>query len=599
MSAQQPCHGKIDRLTLRRFGRGIQEFVASETGGKAKTLGVSLLLLMLTINGLNVVNSYVGRDFITAIENRSMSGFLGEAGLYILVFIASTIAAVVFRYCEESLGLVWREWLTKRLLQRYLANRNYYHLHAAGLVANPDQRIADDVKAFTVTTLSFTLMFLNGTFTVLAFSGVLWSISPLLFVAAILYAGIGSYASYYLGRSLVELDYNQFDKEANFRSELIHVGENAESVALLHREERLKVRLLHRLDELTANFRKIIKVHRNLGYYTTWYNYLAQIVPALVVAPLFIWGNINEFGVITQSAMAFTHLLGAFSLIVTNFQSITTFTAVIARLGTLEQALEPAEGGHTGGTAVETAAVPSSAIEIREEDRGQVSFHELTLLSPHDGRPLLNKLSLTVPSGTRLLISGNNEDAKVALFRATAGIWHSGHGQIVRPPFGHIYFLPERPYLPAVTLRELLVRTGHEQEISDEIILTDLHALNLEQILARVDDLDTPYDWKNLLSLDEQQMLAFLRLFLAKPRFAFLERIGHALGPDEVDKVLHLLSQRSITYLTTGRHGKREKDDKISNYDVVLELDTLLELQRGGNWNVSTVQNGQLVVQRG
>lgn len=597
MSEQQPCYGKIDRSILRRFGRGIKEFVASEAGGQAKVLGASLLLLMLAINGLNVLNSYVGRDFITAIENRSMSGFLGEAGLYILVFIASTIAAVVFRYCEESLGLVWREWLTKRLLQRYLANRNYYHLYADGHVANPDQRIADDVKAFTVTTLSFSLMFLNGTFTVLAFSGVLWSISPLLFVAAILYAGIGSYVSYYLGRSLVGLDYDQFDKEANFRSELIHVRENAESVALLHREERLKVRLLQRLDDLTANFRKIIKVHRNLGYYTTWYNYLAQIVPALVVAPLFIWGSINEFGVITQSAMAFTHLLGAFSLIVTNFQSITTFTAVIARLGTLEQALEPPGGGHVTGDTVEAAASRPMDISISEEDLGQIAFRELTLLSPHDGRPLINNLSLTVPSGTRLLISGNNEDAKVALFRATAGIWHSGHGHIVRPPFGHIYFLPERPYLPAVTLRELLVRTGHEQEISDERILADLQALNLQAVLARINDLDTPYDWKNLLSLDEQQRLAFTRLFLAQPHFAFLERIGHALGPDEVDQVLYLLSQRSITYLTTGRHGKREKDDKLSNYDVVLELDTLLELQRGGNWNVSTVQNGQLLVQ--
>ena len=75
-------------------------------------------------------------------------------------------------------------------------------------------------------------------------------------------------------------------------------------------------------------------MNRNLGFFTTGYNYLIQIIPALIVAPLFIRGEV-EFGVITQSAMAFAQLLGAFSLIVNQFQSISSFAAVIARLGAL------------------------------------------------------------------------------------------------------------------------------------------------------------------------------------------------------------------------------------------------------------------------
>ena len=105
-----------------------------------------------------------------------------------------------------------------------------------------------------------------------------------------------------------------------------------------------------------GNFRRIIAVNRNLSFFTTGYNWMIQIIPALFVAPLFISGEV-EFGVITQSAMAFTMLLGAFSLIITQFQSISSFTAVVARLSSLGEAVEK----------LASAAAP--AIEIREEER--------------------------------------------------------------------------------------------------------------------------------------------------------------------------------------------------------------------------------------
>jgi putative ATP-binding cassette transporter len=155
-------------------------------------------------------------------------------------------------------------------------------------------------------------MVVNGAVTVIAFSGVLWSISPLLFGVAIAYAVCGTLVAIALGRRLVGLDDRQMDKEAAFRAGLIHVRENAESIALARREGRLRARLLGRVEDLADNFRRIITVNRNLGFFTTGYNYLVQIIPALVVAPLFIRGEV-EFGVITQSGMAFAQLVGAFS----------------------------------------------------------------------------------------------------------------------------------------------------------------------------------------------------------------------------------------------------------------------------------------------
>jgi putative ATP-binding cassette transporter len=144
-------------------------------------------------------------------------------------------------------------------------------------------------------------MFMNGVLAALSFSGVLWTISPLLFGVAICYAIIGTMVAIYLGRPLIGLNYRQSDREAAFRSKLIHVRENGESIALLRREEHLTTRLLRRIEGLADNFRRITSVNRNLGFFTTGYNNLIPLIPPLIVAPLFIRGNV-EFGVITQSA---------------------------------------------------------------------------------------------------------------------------------------------------------------------------------------------------------------------------------------------------------------------------------------------------------
>lgn len=546
-------HVLFGGLNWNRFVRGAKKFMTSEVGRKGKALFALLIAFLFTISGLNVANSYVGRDFMTAIENRNMGGFIGLAFVYIGVFAASTVVAVIYRFIEERLGLLWREWLTRRLVTRYLDHRTYYCLDEICKLTNPDERIADDVRAFTVTTLSFVLMFLNGSITVLAFSGVLWSISPFLFIVGVLYAAGGSFLTVILGRRLVRLNHDQLDKEANFRADLIHVRENAESVALLRREERLEARLLRHLDDLVANLRRIIGVNRNLGFFTTGYSYLIQIIPALIVAPLFIQGEI-EFGVITQSSIAFAHLLGAFSLIVTQFQSISSFAAVIARLGSLMEAID------------EARLTKASAIEVSEEG-GRVAYERLTLRSPQDGRILVKELSISVPHRTRVLIIGPNETAMAALFRATAGIWNAGEGRIIRPNLDQILFLPERPYLPPGTLRELLLRSGQEHMVPDDQILTALSALDLDPVLARAGGLDVGQDWDDMLSLGEQRLIVFTRVLFAAPEFVFLDRLDMTLNPAQIERCLKMLSERSITYVTLGNGV-----DRADHYDAVLEL---------------------------
>jgi len=585
-----------DVRTRDRFVRMFRRFAASEAGHRARWLFAGLIVLLVTINGLNVLNSYVGRDFMTALERRATPTFIRQAFLYVGVFAVSTLAIVFLRFTEETLALTWREWLTRWAVRHYLRPPVYQRLSdrliANGEVANPDQRMSDDIRTFTTVTLSLLILFLNGTFTIIAFSGVMWSISPALFLVTVCYAFAGSLMTISRGRPLVKLNEAQLDKEADFRAELIHVRENAESLAIARREDRLRFRLFRRIDALASNFRRIIRVNRNLGLFTTGYNYLIQIIPALLVAPLFIAGKV-EFGVVTQSAMAFAQLVGAFSLIITQFQSISSYAAVVTRLGVLDEGIEQARmrpvrpdevcTHHDRKGACPVCAerpLPASSIEttISPTDIA-VSYDRLTLLSPTDGRVLTKELSATVAPGNRLLILGPNDEAKSALFRAMAGTWSLGSGRILRPGDDRMQFMSERPYLPPGTLREVLTSVG--RPLTPERLLSTIEQLELETILTRVGGLEAERRWDNILSLGEQKLVAFARIRLTDPAVIVLERPDAGLDPDQLRRILDRFAADGVSILTIG-----VPDDARRFYQAVLEL------KNDGGWQWTPLASG-------
>jgi putative ATP-binding cassette transporter len=581
---------KADRLPLNRsalssFVLNLKQFAASEqVGRKAKWLFAGLIFFLLAINGLNVLNSYVNRDFMTAIEDRNRAEFIRMALVYIVVFAAFTLVSTIYTYAEQSLGLLWREWATRLTIFGYANHRVYYQIKAKGKIGNPDQRITDDIRTYSTATLSFVLILLNASLTVIAFSGVMWSISPLLFVVSILYAAAGSWLTFKIGRRLVRLNYDQLDKEANLRASLIYLRGNAESVAISRREGHLIQLCLKNLGDLAANFRRIIAVNRNLNFSTTGYNWLIQIIPAVVIAPLFIGGKV-KFGVITQSAIAFSQLLGAFSIIVTQFQSISSYTAVLARLAALVEARRSAK-----------AEEKSTAIAF-SHDKGRVVYSGLTLRSPRTGRVLIKELSLAIPQGLPVLVRGRDETARAALFLATAGLWNAGEGRIARPRLEQVLLLAEVPYLPPGTIRELFMGPWPEEaspsgnslvdiRVPEERILETMRTLKIESLVTRYGGLDKRHHWENTLPLDDQQLLVIARLLLANPRFAFLDRPSTTLSPEQVDWVLGMLRERSISYVTF------EHEDKSVNLE---RYDAVLELKDEGAWDYKSIKGGRIV----
>jgi len=575
----------FNRHTWDIFRRNLKLFVTSEqVGGKAKWMFATLMLFLLGINALNVINSYVGRDFMTAIENRKYEEFIRMALVYVGVFAASTLVAVSYSYTEQRLGLLWRWWATRETILGYANHRVYYRLKKKGEIGNPDQRIADDIRTYCTTTLSFMLIILNASLTVIAFSGVMWSISPLLFVVSVLYAAVGTFMTVVFGRPLVRLNYDQLDKEADLRASLIYLRGNAESVAISRREGHLIQLSLKYLGDLATNFRRIISINRNLGFFTTGYNWMVQIIPALIIAPLFIDGKV-EFGVITQSAIAFTQLLGAFSIIVNQFQSISSYTAVLARLAALVEARESAKN--------EEQAAPIAF----SHEQGQVVYSGVTLRSPRSGRVLIKELSLTIPQGVRVLVRGRDETARAALFLGTVGLWDTAEGRVARPALEQVLLVTELPYLPPGTLRELLMQPWPEANLpwkqnladiqaSEEQILEILRTLKIETMVSGFGGLDQRQHWENILPLDQQQILVAARVLLANPRFVFLDRPSTTLGPERVDWILSMLSERSITYVTF------EGDESSLNPD---RYDAVLELKEEGAWDYKPVKSRRMV----
>jgi putative ATP-binding cassette transporter len=354
--------------------------------------------------------------------------------------------------------------------------------------------------------------------------------------------------------------------EANFRSDLIHVRENSESIALSHREGRFKARLKKRLDALAGNFRKLIRINRNLGFFTNGYNYFIQIIPALIIAPLFISGKV-EFGVITQSTMAFASLLGAFSLIITQFQSISAFTAVTARLHILSEAIEKAH-----------RTTPCAILMAEDPDR--VCYEDVSLQSSDGSSVLIEHLNLEIRRGSRWLVTGTDDAPKVALFRATASVWESGSGKITRPGLDDILFLPERPYLPPGPLRDVLVRVGLESVTKDSEIMIILHHLGLEAAIARAGGLDAEKDWDDLFSIGEQHMLSIARIFISQPAFVFLDRPGSSLPKSQISSILDMLTARNIGAVILAKNGESR-----------LHYDSTLEIKSDGNWEIHRESN--------
>ena len=500
----------------------------------ALSLGQVYMLVML--NQWNNV-------FYNALQERDFEVFWPLIGQFSLIAFGYIIMAVYAIYVKQILEIKWRTWMTSRYLDEWMHSQTYYRLQVLGGdgVDNPDQRISDDIGMFVNLTLSLFIGLLKQVSTLVAFVVILWQLSgaldipvgdPVLSVpgymgfVTLIYSVVGTWLAHKVGRSLIGLNYDQQRYEADFRFSMVRVRENSESIAFYGGEGPEMQNFQERFGMVIRNFWALMKRTKLLNFYVNGYAQLAVIVPILMSAPKYFSGDMQLGGFI-QTLSAFGRVQDALSYFVEAYDTIAQYVAVIRRLG-----------GFTGHMEAAENMQASFGFDSRDDINGLV-LQDVQVELP-DGRRLFEGLSLAVPAGKYLLVSGNSGCGKSTLLRALAGIWPYGCGNVSLPSGWRSMFLPQRPYLPLGSLRRAIYYPQPVPEKETADLRSLLERFGIGSLAERLDEVD---DWSRILSLGEQQRLAFIRILLFRPDIVFLDESTSAMDEQREAEAYDILKE--------------------------------------------------------
>jgi len=530
---------------LRDTWRLIKPYWTSEEKTSAWLLLAAVIALTLSMVYMNVQFNDWYNLFYNSLQEKDKEAFfrlLGKFAILATIYIAMAVYAF---YLNQMLQIRWRRWLTDDYLKQWLADRVYYRLQLSGSPAdNPDQRIAEDFKIFVDETLSLALGFLNAVVTLGSFVGILWGLSGPMAVpfnggeiaipgymvwAALVYAVAGTWLTHKIGKVLIGLNFDQQRFEADFRFALVRFRENTEGVALYAGEADELRGFRSRFMGVVDNWWKIMKRQKVLNTFTIGYNQLAVIFPFVVAGNRYFAGTI-QLGGLMQISNAFGQVQGSLSWFIGAYNTFAVWKATADRLLGFHDAIENARSQMRSKTGVQQS----------QETESDLVIDNVSLTLP-DGSPLMAASSAVIKPGDSVLIRGPSGSGKSTLFRAIAGIWPFGAGQVRLPLNRPELFLPQRPYLPVGTLREVMAYPMRDSGFSDKNIGDALTIVGLAHLSARLNE---QQNWSLQLSPGEQQRVAFARAVLQQPAWLFLDEATSSLDDNAEQQLYRMLKEK-------------------------------------------------------
>lgn len=505
-------------------------------------------------------------SFYSALQNYDSDavyrGLLRFTGLA----FAHIAFAVYSYYLQQRLALRWRKWMTKNYLTKWTGQQMYYRLEmfSQGTADNPDQRISEDINLFTARTLSFMSGLLRSATTIVCFIFVLWNLSEILSFSAagqefhiygylvwtaLAYSVLGTWITHKVGHRLVSLNYLQQKLEADFRFSMVRLRETAESVAFYNGAAKEEAFLSNRFMTLLRNTLFIIKKQKQLSWLTNSYAQIAIIFPFVVAVPRYLSQNIS-LGGLMQIANCFGKVQDAMSYFVDVYASLAEWQSCAERLLSFDKHI----------AAIEKETEEKSGSLVREETHDRLRLADVTISVPamdenKRTREIISSASCTIKSGEHVILKGPSGSGKSTLLRTLAGFWPYVKGHISMPAPSEMMFIPQKPYIPMGTSAEA---ASYPQETADEEILSPLLVeCGLSHLMEKT---DTEADWSHILSLGEQQKLAFVRVFLRKPKWVFLDEATSAMDEETEEKMYRLLTALpGTTVISIGHRSTLDK----------------------------------------
>ena len=534
-----------------------------------------LIVLLLAQTAFNVLFNRESGEFTSALAAGDSDRFWTSIRLYTVILVAAVPIYALYYYVRDMLGLRWRRWLTDSFLKRYFDQRAYYRLNNS-VIDNPDQRIADDINSFTQRSLYFSMIVLGSVIDLIAFSAVLWTISRSLVAFLILYAVFNTlFTGAVFGKRLIGLNFLQLQREADFRFNLVRVREHAEPIAFYDGEAREMSALKQVFATLYSNYRRVLGWQFNLNLLQYSHSFLTVVLPTVIIANDVLSGEL-EVGRAIQAAGAFSTILSALTVIVQNFEGLSRFSAGVDRLHAFSEALDDV-AHHTARPchASESPGEAPAPTHVHTAPGDRLTLEHITVFTPNCEQMLVEDLSLEVAPGQGLMIIGPSGAGKSSLLRVIAGLWKTGSGTVTRPDGTQMLFLPQQPYLPLGTLRCQLTYPKTDSTLADTELLQWLDRVNLPTLAARFGGLDAELDWFKVLSVGEQQRLAFARALIAKPRYLLLDESTSALDAGNEERLYSQLAELLITPISVSHHQAISKHHQ-----------RILELHGDGRWTL-------------